>query len=107
MMASHRPADNQPPPPPPTQAPTDSPTPSTTTAAGPATLPESGFLVGFDWVLALGTLTLAFFLASFAARNSDLWIHLAAGRLLAAGDYAFGSDPFSFVGGDRTWVNHA
>ncbi len=34
---------------------------------------------------------LAFFLASSAARNSDVWMHLARGRLLAHGEYASGS----------------
>ena len=102
MMASHRP-DDPPPPPPPEPAPATPPA----TAGATATLPASPFLVGFDWVLAVGVLTLAFLLGSFSARNSDLWMHLATGRLLSEGKYEFGKDPFSYVGADRTWVNHA
>src|SRR5581483_4412114 len=64
-----------------------------------------------DWLdgtLALVVLALAFLLASFAATNSDLWLHLAAGRLVAHGQYPFGADPFSALT-DPTpvWVNHA
>lgn len=103
MMASHRPAD--PPAPPPEAPPPQTPAPAA--PGGLTTLPASGFLVGFDWVLAFGVLALAFLTASFAARNSDLWMHLAAGRLLANGQYHFGADPFSYVGADRIWVNHA
>jgi hypothetical protein len=104
MMASHRPAD--PPPPPPTESPNPERTP-TTTPTGLTTLPQSNFLIGFDWVLAFGVLALAFLIASFSVRNSDFWMHLAAGRLMAEGQYEFGKDPFSYTGADRTWVNHA
>jgi tetratricopeptide (TPR) repeat protein len=71
------------------------------------TLRESAFLYGVDRLLALGTILLGFALASFAVRNADFWLHLASGRLLAKGQYQFGKDPFSYVGGDRTWVNHS
>lgn len=104
MMASHRPADSPPP------APPDTAHPEPAQTAGPAgltTLPHSNFLVGFDWVLAFGVQALAFLLASFAVKNSDFWMHLASGRLLAEGHYEFGKDPFSYSGGDRTWVNHS
>jgi hypothetical protein len=60
-----------------------------------------------DAVVALGLLVVAFLVASFAARNSDLWPHLAAGRMLTKGEYAFGTDPFSYATEGRTWVNHA
>jgi hypothetical protein len=103
MMASHRPADS---PPEPIQPKDQTPTPPPA-AGGSSTLPPSSFLAGFDWVLAFGVLALAFLLASFAVRNSDFWMHLATGRLLAQGEYSFGKDPFSFVGADRTWINHA
>jgi hypothetical protein len=99
-MASHRPADNPPLPEP--VAP-----PAAATPGGKVTVQPSGFLAGFDWLLAAGVVVLAFFLASFAARNTDLWMHLASGRLLANGQYQFGKDPFSYVGADRVWVNHA
>src|SRR5262249_28200540 len=38
---------------------------------------------------------LTFFLASFAVQNSDFWMPLATGRLLAEGQYSFGVNPFS------------
>jgi hypothetical protein len=59
-----------------------------------------------DSALALAVLTLAAFLASFAATNADLWLHLASGRLVAHGQFPFGADPFSYVAG-ATWLNHA
>src|SRR5262249_30101822 len=52
-------------------------------------------------------LLLAFFLASFAATNSDLWMHLAAGRLITQGQYPFGSDPFAYTTNGVRWVNNA
>ena len=62
-----------------------------------------------DGLLIAVTLFLAFFLASFAAHNSDVWMHLATGRLIAHGDYRFGGDPFAFTSPDHAyaWVNHA
>jgi tetratricopeptide (TPR) repeat protein len=36
---------------------------------------------------------LAFLLASSVARNSDIWMHLARGRLLAQGEFALGTQP--------------
>jgi tetratricopeptide (TPR) repeat protein len=45
--------------------------------------------------------------ASFVARNSDVWLHLATGRLLAAGGYRFGADPFAFTTDEVYWANHA
>src|SRR5262245_3269942 len=101
MMASHRPSELPAPPPPDPAAPTPA------APGGKTTLAPSNFIVGFAWVLAFGVLTLAFLLASFSVRNSDFWMHLATGRLLAEGNYSFGKDPFSFVGEDRTWVNHS
>jgi tetratricopeptide (TPR) repeat protein len=44
-------------------------------------------------------------LASFPARNSDVWAHLAAGRALAQGDYQFGPAPFAHTTADTPWVN--
>jgi hypothetical protein len=63
--------------------------------------------LGLDRALVVVTLALAFLLGSFAARNSDLWMHLASGRLLAHGDYHFGSDPFTYTCSDSRWVNHS
>ncbi|HLJ93014.1 MAG TPA: hypothetical protein VKU02_07465 [Gemmataceae bacterium] len=59
-----------------------------------------------DRVLVLVVLALAFLLASVAVRNSDFWMHLATGRLLAHGEYHFGVDPFSYTSTDY-WANHA
>src|SRR5947207_13433431 len=60
-----------------------------------------------DATLVALVLAFAFLAASFAARNSDLWLHLAAGRLLAHGEYTFGSDPFAYTTQDVYWANHA
>ena len=101
MMASHRSTE---------PLPLEKPLPHESTAPAPTaleTLPPSGLVVGIDWFLGLAILALAFLLASFSVRNSDFFMHLAAGRLLSEGGYTLGKDPFSFVGGDRTWVNHA
>jgi hypothetical protein len=59
------------------------------------------------WVLGGLIVLFAFFAASFAARNSDLWLHLATGRLLAQGRYQIGVDPFAYTTEDVTWVNHS
>ena len=59
-----------------------------------------------DGILCLLLLVLAFLCASFKARNSDLFQSLATGRLLAQGEYAFGTDPFSFAS-KGTWVNQS
>ncbi len=61
----------------------------------------------FDSVLACLVLALAFLLASFVARNSDVWQHLAVGRLAAAGQYDFSTDPLSYATDGVRWVNHA
>lgn len=62
---------------------------------------------GVDAALAGLVLLLAFATASFVARNSDVWLHLAAGKRLLHGDYVPGTDPFSYTGADRAWVNHS
>jgi hypothetical protein len=46
-------------------------------------------------ILAFGVVTLGFLLALQPARNSDVWLLLASGRLLARGEYRIGVDPFS------------
>src|SRR5262249_32137562 len=53
---------------------------------GPALCPDGVFSWGGMFFVAL----LAFLLASFPARNSDLWMHLAVGR-----DLVEGPDPFT------------
>lgn len=64
-------------------------------------------LAGLDAALLVGVPLFAFLLASTAASNSDLWLHLAAGRLIASGQYSFGVDPFSFTTEGVYWANHA
>jgi hypothetical protein len=76
-------------------------------AAAPRPVAWPGWFAGVDAALAVLAVTLGFLLASFAARNSDLWLHLAAGKRLVAGEYRFGSDPFSYTAADRVWVNHS
>jgi hypothetical protein len=61
----------------------------------------------FDFVLVGVVLVFAFLAASFAVRNSDFWLHLASGRLLAEGRYQFGVDPFAFTTENHYWANHA
>lgn len=60
-----------------------------------------------DFVLIGLVLVFAFLAASFAVRNSDFWLHLAGGRLLAEGRYTFGVDPFAFTTENQYWANHA
>src|SRR5260370_16384846 len=51
-------------------------------------------------------LLLTFLLASFAARNSDLWLHVATGRAIAQQHWFLDKDPFTFTA-EGTWVNHS
>lgn len=63
---------------------------------------------GVDAALAGLVVALAFAAASFVARNSDAFVHLAAGKRLFAGEYVpGGSDPLSYSAEGRTWVNHS
>jgi hypothetical protein len=48
-------------------------------------------------------LVLAFLAASFVARNSDVWFHLAAGRLLAQGQVFRSDDPFAYTAERGSW----
>src|SRR5204863_1443594 len=75
-------------------------------ASSPAA-PARPLAHAFDWLNLLVVLALAVFLASFAVRNSDFWLHLAAGRLIASGAYPFGLDPFSALNPAPAWINHA
>ena len=60
-----------------------------------------------DALLMAFAVAFGFLAASFAATNSDLWQHLASGRLIATGEYTFGVDPFSYLTEGRYWANHA
>ncbi|HEY7330472.1 MAG TPA: hypothetical protein VH592_22720 [Gemmataceae bacterium] len=59
-----------------------------------------------DALLAALICGLAFLLASTAARNSDLWLHLAAGRWLSTQRLPDGTDPFSSATQGVFWVDH-
>ena len=79
------------------------------TAKRPPWTPErlAAVTAWLDRLLVLLVLLLTFFLGSFAATNSDLWRHLAAGRLIAHGQYTFGTDPFAYTTANVRWVNHS
>lgn len=83
----------------------DSPAPSSSTDS--TILPAPGSSRVWLGIASVPVLALAFLLASFPARNSEIWQHLAAGRGLLAGTYWFGVDPFAYTTAGATWVNHA
>jgi tetratricopeptide (TPR) repeat protein len=61
-----------------------------------------------EMVLASGlVLLVAGVLASFPARNSEVWRHLATGRALVTGSCGLGVDPFAYTTEGIAWVNHA
>lgn len=59
-----------------------------------------------DRLLLLFVAALAFLLASFPVRNSDVWLHLARGRLLLHGVFPADTDPdLAFgLGANQTWI---
>jgi hypothetical protein len=57
----------------------------------------------WDRVLTGLVLVLAFLAASFVARNSDVWFHLASGRLLAQGQVLAAEDPFAYTAERGSW----
>lgn len=70
------------------------------------TPPERPGLSWVDLLPASFVVLLAFLAASTAARNSDLWLHLAAGRAIADGSYRFQGDPFSHDAAS-SWIAHS
>jgi tetratricopeptide (TPR) repeat protein len=60
-----------------------------------------------EWLPPTLVVVLAFLAGSFPARNSDLWFHLGAGRLLAEGRFSPGEDPFAYTTSDRYWAAHS
>jgi tetratricopeptide (TPR) repeat protein len=64
-------------------------------------------LMRLDLLLVAVVVVLAFLLGSFVAHNSDVWMSLANGRLLAKGDYKFGVDPYSYTTKGVYWANHS
>jgi hypothetical protein len=84
------------------EAPSASPAPTTrpTSATQPRSVARGAFLI-------LVVSALGFLLAAFPARNSDAWLHLATGKLLATGDAGFEADRFLHTTAGANWVNHA
>jgi hypothetical protein len=64
----------------------------------------SGWL---DGLLVLGVLGLAGLLGCAVVRNSDLWLHLATGRAIAAGESQVGVDPFGSATAGTYWANRS
>jgi hypothetical protein len=60
-----------------------------------------------DGGLVVLVLVFGFLLGSTVARNSDVWQHLATGRLISSGQYTFGSDPFAYTSAGHPWINHS
>jgi hypothetical protein len=58
-----------------------------------------------ECLLPLLVVAFAFLVSSFVARNADVWLHLATGRLVAAGAYSFSADPFSYTTNGAYWAN--
>ncbi len=65
------------------------------TGVATQTLPAN--LERLDFILLILLLVLTFLVGSFAAVNSDVWMNLASGRLIAQGEWNIGVDPFSFA----------
>lgn len=78
------------------------PPPPAAPPKGPPTWP-----IKVDFAILGMLLILTFLLASFAATNSDLWMHLAIGKRYSQGQFGFGADPFSWASKDIYWVHHA
>ncbi|MFO0847466.1 MAG: hypothetical protein U0871_02740 [Gemmataceae bacterium] len=76
--------------------------PAVAAADRPAVWPE--WFHAVDVAAAVLVVVTAFLVGSFAARNSDLWLHLAGGRLLTQGKLTPGVDPFGQAA-DRPWAN--
>src|SRR5262249_25524424 len=60
-----------------------------------------------DVAILLLVLLLSFFLASYAATNSDFWLHMAIGKRLSEANFEFGVDPFSWATEGVYWVHHS
>ena len=76
-------------PPAPTMAAPPPPTPSVTV--------EPAWVLKTDYALLGFLLLLSFFVASFTASNSDLWLNLAIGKRISEGTFEFGVDPYSWA----------
>lgn len=67
----------------------------------------AGEVARLDRILVGVVLVLAFFLGSFVARNSDVWVRLATGHAVLHGTYRFQGDPFAYTLADERpgWVH--
>ena len=72
-----------------------------------ARLRSSAFLENMDIFLGGLVVIFAFLISSFAAKNNDIWQHLAVGKLLAEGNYSFTQEPFSLNTSGEPWINHS
>jgi hypothetical protein len=59
-----------------------------------------------EGIVAVLLVVFAFEVGAFRAVNSDVFLHLAAGRLASQGQIAPAADPFCFAA-ERPWVNHS
>lgn len=75
------------------------PTPTEPVPTEPALPPKPGtdWSKRADYLLLVLLLVLGFFLASFVATNTDLWLHLATGKRISEGTFEFGVDPYSWA----------
>jgi hypothetical protein len=93
-------------------APIPLPPVATPTVPIAAEKPPAG-LERIDIVLTALLLIFTFLISSFAATNSDVWMHLASGRRIAQGEWTIGVDPFAFTTEATTsrpavpWVQHS
>jgi len=72
------------------------PAPETPSIAAPPDVTPP-WVQNADYAILALVLVLTFFLASFTASNSDLWLNLAIGQRLSEGTLEFGVDPFSWA----------
>jgi tetratricopeptide (TPR) repeat protein len=91
-------------------APIPLPPPPAPPPKGPVPAPDALLrkFARLDVALVGVALLFAFLVASFPASNTDLFLHLATGRLLRQGAHKpwSGADPFTFTAGG-SWVNHS
>ena len=63
----------------------------------PGPTPPPAWFYHADLAILATLLVLTFFVGSFVATNSDLWMHLAIGQRISAGEFTFGEDPYSWL----------
>ena len=60
-----------------------------------------------DRILAGLVVLLGFLLASFPVSHADIYTHLHTGRLILAGEFPFGADPYCYTTQGVRWVHNA